>query len=46
VEKEKIKRVKLSLFLIKHHAMKVYGAVEPWLHAFITLALGVAEWLA
>jgi hypothetical protein len=39
--------VKLSLHFIKHHAMKIYGAVEVQLHAFlpssltpVTLALG------
>jgi hypothetical protein len=28
--------VKLSQFLIKHHAVKMYGEVELLLHAFTT----------
>jgi hypothetical protein len=33
-------KVKLSLCLIKLHAMKMYGGVEVYLHEFLTLALG------
>jgi hypothetical protein len=32
-------KVKLSLYLIKHHAMKAYGGVEIYFHAFLTSAL-------
>jgi hypothetical protein len=28
--------LKLSLFLTKHHAMKTYGGVDLYLHAFFT----------
>jgi len=30
---------KLSLYLIKHHAMKTYGGVELQRHVFLTSAL-------
>jgi hypothetical protein len=30
--KKKLKRVKLSLCLVKHHKMKTYGEVEEKLH--------------
>jgi hypothetical protein len=36
----------LSLYLTKYHAMKTYGGVEVWPHAFLTSALGEGEWLA
>jgi hypothetical protein len=29
-------KVKLSLCLTKHHAMKTYWGMEVWLHAFLT----------
>jgi hypothetical protein len=29
-------KVKMSLFLPKHHAMKTYGGAELQLHAFLT----------
>jgi hypothetical protein len=29
-------RVQLSLFLIKQHAMKMYGGMEVQLHVFLT----------
>jgi hypothetical protein len=36
-------KVKLSLCLIKHHAMKMYKGVEVWLRAFIISALDGRE---
>jgi hypothetical protein len=39
-------KVKLSLCLTKHHAMKSYGSMEVQLHAFLTLAQGGSEWSA
>jgi len=33
------KRVKLSLCLIKYHAMKTFGGMEVYLHTFLTSAL-------
>jgi hypothetical protein len=38
-------KVKLSLCLTKHHAMKTYWGVEVQLHA-LTSALDGGEWLA
>jgi hypothetical protein len=35
--------MKLSRFLIKHHAMKRHGGVEGKLHAFITSAIDEGE---
>jgi hypothetical protein len=29
--------MKMYLYLTKHHAMKMYGRVEVYLHAFLTL---------
>jgi hypothetical protein len=37
---------KLSLCLIKHYAMKVYGGLDVWTHLFLTSALAGGEWLA
>jgi hypothetical protein len=37
------KKVKLSLCLTKHHAMKTYWGVEVQLHTFFTSALGGGE---
>jgi hypothetical protein len=37
-------KVKLSLCLSQHHAMKTYWGVELQLHAFLTSALGGGEW--
>jgi hypothetical protein len=39
-------KVKLSLRLTKHHAMKTYWGVEVYLHAFLTLELNGGEWSA
>jgi hypothetical protein len=46
-ENVKVKaKVKLSLCLNKHHAMKTYWGVEVKLHAFLTLAPHGDEWSA
>jgi hypothetical protein len=42
----KVKKVKLSLCLTKHHAMKTHWGVEVQLHAFLTSALDGGEWSA
>jgi hypothetical protein len=39
-------KVQLSLYLIKHHAMKTYGGVEVQFHVYFTLALDVGDRLA
>jgi hypothetical protein len=36
-------KVKLSLSLTKHHAIKTYWGVEVYLHAFLTSALDEAS---
>jgi hypothetical protein len=41
-----IEKIKLSLCLIKHHAMKMYGRVKIKLHALLTTALDGREWSA
>jgi hypothetical protein len=42
----RIKKVKLSLSLIKHYAMKAYGGVDVYIHIFLTSALAGGEWSA
>jgi hypothetical protein len=37
-------RVMLSLSLIKHNAVKTYGGVEVYLHAYLTSVLHCREW--
>jgi hypothetical protein len=39
-------KVKLSLCLTKHHAMKTSWGVKVWLHAFLTSTVGGSEWSA
>jgi hypothetical protein len=39
-------KVKLSLYFIKHYAIKMYGVVEVWLPIFLTLARDGSEWSA
>jgi hypothetical protein len=39
-------KVKLSLCLTKHHAMKTYWGVEVYLHEFLAPALDGGEWSA
>jgi hypothetical protein len=36
-------KVNLSVCLIKHHAIKTYGEVEVYLHAFLILILDGGE---
>jgi hypothetical protein len=43
---DKSKTFKLSLCLIKHHAMKKYWGVEVQLHVFLISALDGGEWSA
>jgi hypothetical protein len=38
-ERDHGKTVKSSLYLAKHHSMKMYGGVEIQLHAFLTSEL-------
>jgi hypothetical protein len=33
------RKVKLSLYLVKHHVMKTYGGVEAKFHALLTSVL-------
>jgi hypothetical protein len=40
------KKVKLSLCLIKHYAMKAYGGVDVYIHNLLTSALVGGEWWA
>jgi hypothetical protein len=39
-------KVKLSLWLIKHYAMKTYGGVDVQIQVLLTSALVRGEWLA
>jgi hypothetical protein len=39
-------KVKLSLYLTKHYAMKTYGGVDVQIHVFLTSALVGGEWSA
>jgi hypothetical protein len=41
-----IGKVKLSLHVTKHHAIKTYGGVEVQLHAFLISALDGDDWSA
>jgi hypothetical protein len=41
-----MKKVKLSLCLIKHYAIKTYGGVDVKSHIFLTPALVGEEWSA
>jgi hypothetical protein len=36
-------KVKLSLYLIDYHAMKTYGRVEVYLHAYLASAVDGGE---
>jgi hypothetical protein len=38
--------VKLSMCLVKHHAMKTSGGAEVYLHEFLTSAVDIGEWAA
>jgi hypothetical protein len=37
-------KVKLSLCLTKHHAVKMYGGVEVQIHVFLTSVLDGGKW--
>jgi hypothetical protein len=39
-------KVKLTLCLTKHYAMKTYGGVDVYIHVFLTLAQVGDEWSA
>jgi hypothetical protein len=39
-------RIRLSLYFIEHHTMKMYGAVQVQLHRFLTSSLDEGEWFA
>jgi hypothetical protein len=39
-----LKKVKLSLYSIKHYAVKTYGGVDVNIHVFMPSALGRGEW--
>jgi hypothetical protein len=39
-------KVKLSLCLTKHHAMKTYGGVKVQFYAFLTSVLDGGDWSA
>jgi len=39
-------KINFVLCLIKHHAVKSYGAVEVVTHAFLTLVVDASEWSA
>jgi hypothetical protein len=36
--------VKLSLCLIRQHAVKAYGRIKAWLHIFLITTLDGGEW--
>jgi len=38
--------IKGNIPMLKHHAVKTYGAVEVKFHAFLTSVLGGGEWYA
>lgn len=37
-------KINFALCLIKHHALKSYGAVEVLIHTFLTLVVDGSEW--
>jgi hypothetical protein len=39
-----LKKVKLSLVLIKHHTMKMYRVVQVYFQSFLTSALDGVDW--
>jgi len=39
-------RIRLSLCLIEHHTMQMYGGVPVQLHRFLTSSLDEGEWFA
>jgi len=39
-------KVKLSLYFIKHQAMKMYMGIEVWLYTSLILAVDGGEWSA